>query len=146
MCLCKLCIKWVHWKPLSVRLHKVQHISSLCKYALKIPVAFLRETKEGFHETSWMGKGGNPKELMKYSVLHVKSCCRERSGGEGERGDTLQVGIIVKVNLALTQGGTKAQGYRSRKVWWEAGRSGTKPADSYSTHLTRCVITGIKQN
>lgn len=49
------------------------YISSLCKY-----VVF--ETKDGFNKKRARWAKGNPKDLMKYSLLHVKSYCRQGSG------------------------------------------------------------------
>lgn len=136
------------------------YTSALCVNVLlkKTPVAFERD-KRGVSWKELDGQRGNPKELMKYSVLHVKkNYCRRRSGMVGrqwesrlrrketEWGDTLQVGTIVRLNLALIQDSTKGQGKSQEGLHrWGVGRCGTKPAGSHSSSLTRYVIRGTKQ-
>lgn len=76
------------------------------------------ETKEGFHKKSWMGKRGNPEQLMKYSVVHVKKQQRAKKvewwgddGKKTEQGDTAgtnhcesEVGSDIKQQKGAREG------------------------------------------
>lgn len=121
-------------RPESLHVFPKCYTSALCINTLwreKNNTSCFRQTKEGVSCKELDGQRGNPKELIKYSALHVKKLrqtkkwdCMWKGGGqlkrwEAERGDTLQVGTIVRLNWALIQVCTKAL-KKGQERWTEA--------------------------
>lgn len=136
------------------------YTSALCVNVLlkKNTSCFRERQKRGFMKRAGRAKGESKGADEIFSASCQKNYCRRRSGMVGrqwesrlrrketEWGDTLQVGTIVRLNLALIQDSTKGQGKSQEGLHrWGVGRCGTKPAGSHSSSLTRYVIRGTKQ-